>query len=108
VAGGEFTYHLLHLIVIEWRQRDHAVMRADAPRRPKLRASGDQNKQRCPRTSFGKAAQKVERGRISPVEIFHYYHRWLSPRASHPPIRERRQLSASQFLWRQRQCAIRP
>jgi hypothetical protein len=26
--------------------------------------------QRCPRTSFGKAAQKVDRGRIGPVEVF--------------------------------------
>src|SRR6516165_8519871 len=107
MAGGELADHVLHLIAIEWRQRGHAVMRADAPRRPKLRPSGDENKQWCPRTSFGNAAQKVERGRIGPVEVFQYYHRWLSPRASHPPIGKRRQLPASQFLWRQGQCAVR-
>jgi hypothetical protein len=99
VAGGEFTYHLLHLIVIEWRQRDHAVMRAAPPRRPKFRASGDENKQGRPRTSLRKAAQKVQRG---PMKVFHYCHRWLSPCASHPPIGERGQLPASQFLWRQK------
>src|SRR6516225_2293467 len=82
-------------------------MRAHAPRRPKFRPSGEENKQRCPRTSFGKAAQKVKRGRIGPMEVFHHYHRWLSPCASHPPIGKRRQLPASQFLRRQSQCAVR-
>ena len=65
-------------------------MRADAPRHSKLRPSGDEYKQRCLRTSFGKAAQKIERSRISPVKVFHHCHGWLSPGASHPPIGKRR------------------
>src|SRR5262249_14877625 len=86
-------------------QRDHAVMAAHIPRRPKFRPSGEENEQRCPRTSFGNAAQKVERGRIGPMEVFHHYHRWLSPCARHPPIGKRRQLPASQFFRRQSQPA---
>jgi hypothetical protein len=40
-------------------------------------------------------------------EVFHCYHRWLSPCASHPPTGKRRQLPAAQFLWRQSHGAVR-
>ena len=67
-------------------------MGADAPRRPKLRPSGDENKQRSPPTSFGNAAQKVEGSRMAqcrsstastlPVEPGH----WPLRRPSSPTI----------------------
>src|SRR5262249_38435725 len=54
VASGQLANHLPHLMAVEWRERDRAVMRADTPRRPKLRPGGDENEQWRQRPAFGK------------------------------------------------------
>ena len=107
VAGGKLADHVPHLMAVERRERNRAVMRAHAPGRPELRPGSDENEQGRQRAAFGDAAQHIERGRIGPVHIFNRQHHRLSPRAGHHPIGQRRQLPAPQFLRRQSRCALR-
>ena len=76
-----------HLMAIERRQRNRAVMRAHAPGRPKLGPGGDKNEQRRQRAAFGDAAQDIERGRIGPMQVFKRQHHRLDPRTGHHPVR---------------------
>ena len=92
---------------IERRQRDRAVMRAHAPRRPELGPGRRHNEQRRQRAALGNAAQDIERGRIGPMQILERQHDRLNLRARHHPVGQRRQLPAPQFLGRQSRRAFR-
>ena len=77
------------------------MVRANAPGWPKLRAGSDQDKQRRQRTAFDNATEEIECGRVGPVNILERQHDRLNLGACNCPIRERRQLSAPQFLGRE-------
>lgn len=67
VTGGKLAHHVMHLLTIERHQRNSAVMRACAPRRPELGAGGDENEQRRQRSALGNAPQKIKRARVGPM-----------------------------------------
>ena len=100
---GDLADHLPNLRAIEGRKRHRAVMRARAPRRAEFRPRGRDNQERRKRAAFRKAPQRLERGRIGPVQILDRQHDRLRARPRQEPGRNRRQLPAAQFLRRERQ-----
>ena len=70
MSGGKLLDHVSNLMTVEWYQRNRAVMRTRAPRWPEFRPGCHENEQRRQRAAFGDAAQKIERGRIRPLQVF--------------------------------------
>ena len=83
-------------------------MRAHGPGRSEFRPRGGDDQQRGLRAALGERAQKIERGRVGPVQILEGENHWLRPRAGQHPGRHRRQLPTAQFLGRQLRTAVLP
>ena len=52
-------------------------------------------------------AQDLDRCRVGPVQVFEGKHDRLNARSGYHPVGQRRQLSTTQFLWRQSVCTSR-
>ena len=58
--------HMPHLIAVERRERNRAVVRARPPGRPGFRPTADEDKQGRQRAALGDASQHVERSSDRP------------------------------------------
>ena len=98
MAGRDLADHARDAGAIERGQRNQAMVRAQAPRRPELRTSRSQEEQRRLRATVGERAQQVERRRVSPVQVLESEHDRLRPRPSQNQSGHCRQLPAPQLL----------
>jgi hypothetical protein len=81
VARRDPFHHARDAGAIERAERNHDVMRAQAPWRPELRASRSQEEQGRLRATIGKGAQQVERRWVGPVQVLESQDGRLRPRA---------------------------
>ena len=92
VAGRDFADHPCDLRAIERRERDHAMVRAHAPRRAEFRPHRRNQKQRRLGAALGQGLHEIERGRVGPVQVLEGEHDRLASarppetRPSSPPI----------------------
>jgi hypothetical protein len=70
MARRHHVHHLLRFMPLEWCQRDHGVMRAVRPHRPKLGPARDDHHERHGGTPLGQHAQQIERRGIGPMDVF--------------------------------------
>jgi hypothetical protein len=101
MARRDLADHARDPSAIKGAERDHAVMRTQAPGRAELWAGRRQQEQRCLRPAFGEGAQQVERRRVRPVKILEGDDGRLRPRSGQNPSGHRRQLPSPQLLRRQ-------
>ena len=106
VVRRKVADHMPHLIAVERRERNRAVVRAHPPGQPEFWACADEDNQRRQRAAFGDAAQHVERARIGPMQVFQREHHRLKPGAGDQDRSQRAQLPAPQVLWRQSRHAF--
>ena len=90
VARRNLADHARDLVLVERRERDHAVVRAQLPGRAELRPRRRDDQKRRVRAALRQRLQHVERGRIGPVQILESEHGRLGARAGEHPSRERR------------------
>jgi hypothetical protein len=65
-------------------------MRPHAPWGSELRSRCDENEQWRERSTFGNAAQYVERRRIGPMQVFYRKDHGLNPGTGDDPVGQRR------------------
>ena len=101
MSACDLPDHFSHLRAVERRERNNAVVRAQAPGRAEFRPRRRDDEKRRLRAALGERAQEIERGRVGPVQVFEGEHDRLRSRARQNPGRHRRQLPAPQFLRRE-------
>jgi hypothetical protein len=87
MASGEFSNHLSDVGAIEGAERNHAVVRAQAPRRTELRPRGREDEERRLSAALGESLHEIEGGRIGPMEVLERNDGRLRSRAGENPCR---------------------
>lgn len=107
MAGGELADHLSDLRAIEWGEREHAVMRAQAPGRAELRPRSRDDEDGRLHPALGKSLHKIKRGRIGPLQVFERERDSLRARPCQNPGDDRLELPSPQLLGRYTRSAVR-
>ena len=98
--------HFSHLRAVERRERNNAVVRAQAPVRAEFRPGRRHDEKRRLGAALCERPQQIERGRVGPVQVLEGEHDRLRSGACQKQGRHRRQLPASQFLRREFRRAV--
>jgi hypothetical protein len=106
MASGELADHPRDVGAIEGAERDHAVMRAQAPRRAEFRPRRREDQHRRLRTTLGENLHQIERRRVGPVQVLERERHRLRARPGQKPCRQRRQLPTAQLLRRRFRRAL--
>ena len=106
MASSELADHVRDVGAIEGAERDHAVVRAQAPGRAEFRPRCREDEHRRLRAALGEGLHQVERGRVGPVQVLERECNRLRSRPGEKPCRHRRQLLAAQFFRRKLRCAF--
>jgi hypothetical protein len=106
LPGCQLANHVPHLLAVEWCKRNRCVMRAHAPRRPKLGSCRRDHKQRGQGATLRNPAQHIKGRWIGPLQVLENQYQRLVFGAPDYPVREGRQLPAPQFLGRHIRYAV--
>ena len=98
--------HASHLRAVERRERNNAVVRAQAPVWAEFRPGRRHDEQRRLGAAFYERPQQIERGRVGPVQVLEGEHDRLRSGPCQEHGRHRSQLPASQFLRREFRRAV--
>ena len=89
MARGDLAHHAPHLRAVERRERNDAVVRAQAPVRAEFRPGRHDDEKRRLGAALRQRPQQIERGRIGPVQVLEGEHDRLRPGACQEQGRHR-------------------